>query len=238
MKELSLSPSQSNMIPIKYYPSNSWVIKSLTAGLGIALAGLVSWGTTAAGLLSIFYATGVSGLYSNRLRFEISLLYTIFTSKDWFSIIDNQIIISAIPVHDQVEFFAHYKVAAVLTLLETFELEDGLIHPATAQDWLDKGIDYLQIPAVDFVSLTKDQLITGVEYMHQYINKGKIVLVHCKAGRGRSASMVVAYLLKYGIGDKKFSHLEDAYNYLLKYRNINLNDEQKKGVYQFRDDIS
>ena len=35
------------------------------------------------------------------------------------------------------------------------------------------------------------------EYIHSSLNKNKIILVHCHAGKQRSASVIVSYLIRY-----------------------------------------
>ena len=61
----------------------------------------------------------------------------------------------------------------------------------------------------------------SVELIHNYIDKNplKAILVHCFMGSSRSATIIIAYLIKY----KEF-RLRDALNYLKEKRNVvNLN---------------
>ena len=43
-----------------------------------------------------------------------------------------------------------------------------------------------------------ESLPSLVHYIHKFINNNKNVLVHCKAGKQRSACVVCAYIIKYG----------------------------------------
>jgi predicted protein tyrosine phosphatase len=54
-----------------------------------------------------------------------------------------------------------------------------------------------------------------IDIMKQYINENKGVLVHCRAGVSRSASVVIAYLMKY-----YNMSFKDAYSYLITKRPI------------------
>ena len=67
------------------------------------------------------------------------------------------------------------------------------------------GIENIRINVDDHPSvshLEDNELLYGaldgtIEYIHKCLMSGKCVLIHCKAGRQRSASIVAAYLMKY-----------------------------------------
>ena len=68
------------------------------------------------------------------------------------------------------------------------------------------GIENIRINVDDKPSISHaednetmyNSLSSCVEYVHQRLGKGQGVLVHCRAGKQRSASVVAAYLIKYG----------------------------------------
>jgi atypical dual specificity phosphatase len=77
-------------------------------------------------------------------------------------------------------------VGAVLSLQEE-ELDDAA--------WLDAhGIASRRIPVPDYGAPTPEQLGGAIAWMREQIAEGKTVYVHCRAGIGRSATVVAAFL--------------------------------------------
>lgn len=59
------------------------------------------------------------------------------------------------------------------------------------------GIAYLHVPTIDFDVPAEHDLLRGAAFIHALARAGQSVYVHCKAGRGRSTSLVLAYLVLY-----------------------------------------
>ncbi|KAL3237580.1 tyrosine/serine/threonine protein phosphatase MSG5 RNJ42_01114 [Nakaseomyces bracarensis] len=72
----------------------------------------------------------------------------------------------------------------------------------------DKNIAYYHIPWTHSSNISKD-LLYLTDIMHRAVKEGKKVLVHCQCGVSRSASLIVAYLMRY-----EHLVLNDAYNRL------------------------
>jgi atypical dual specificity phosphatase len=70
--------------------------------------------------------------------------------------------------------------------LNTFEIEDA-------------GFEHRNICVEDFTSPTFDQIDEFVDYVGRKLGEGKKVLVHCYAGRGRTGTMIAAYLIHRGV---------------------------------------
>lgn len=58
-------------------------------------------------------------------------------------------------------------------------------------------IAYMQLKVLDVTVPSTEMIDAGVEFLHQQIEDGRIVLVHCAKGRGRSATILAAYLMRY-----------------------------------------
>ncbi len=58
-------------------------------------------------------------------------------------------------------------------------------------------IDYMKLKVLDVLVPPPEALDAGTEFIDRHIQSGGTVLVHCAKGRGRSATMVAGYLMRY-----------------------------------------
>ncbi|MDQ3868561.1 MAG: dual specificity protein phosphatase 23 [Thermoproteota archaeon] len=72
-------------------------------------------------------------------------------------------------------------------------------------DWLDNNsnnanysndIDYLHLKVEDYGAPSIEDLDYVVDYIQEKIDNNKPVMVHCAAGRGRTGTILAAYLIK------------------------------------------
>jgi protein tyrosine phosphatase len=80
----------------------------------------------------------------------------------------------------------------------------------------------------------------GVKWLYDILQESKgYAYVHCKAGRGRSATLIICYLLKYGttkhgIPKEQIDTLGKAITYATSKRGvININPAQRKAIETF-----
>ena len=65
------------------------------------------------------------------------------------------------------------------------------------QDWAEWGVTQLQLATVDFNNAPSQEMLRrGVEFIEKMNLCENSVYVHCKAGRGRSTTLVACYLMK------------------------------------------
>lgn len=73
--------------------------------------------------------------------------------------------------------------------LNTFEIEDA-------------GFEHKKICVEDFTAPSFDQIDEFVGFVNQKLVESKKVLVHCYAGRGRTGTMLAAYLIHQGMSSE------------------------------------
>jgi atypical dual specificity phosphatase len=153
-------------------------------------------------------------------------------SWPWWSTINDTLVLGAIPLKNKghIDILQYEEnVGAVLTLLEPFEWESKgpMSSPVQPEDWLQRKVIHHHIHAKDFVALNMEQIQRGVNFIHNQVQKGNRVYVHCKAGRGRSATVVACYLLKYC----GFFSVDEVLSYMKSRRpQIAINPLQKDAI--------
>lgn len=109
---------------------------------------------------------------------------------EWTSVVDENVILGGIPFgflgmpeHLRKDF----GVRGVINMCEEYK------GPCKKYDML--GIEELWLPTTDHFEPSLEDLKKAVQFIKKYERRGKRVYVHCRAGHGRSAAVVFAYLL-------------------------------------------
>lgn len=112
-------------------------------------------------------------------------------------------------------------IGSIFAILEEKEAltETFFSVPLKESDWQKAEIAYQRLSCPDMHAMELEEIEQAVEWVDQNISAGKAVYIHCKAGRGRSAMIVIAYLIRYHGMEYK-----DALQYL----------SQKRSVIRFR----
>lgn len=117
----------------------------------------------------------------------------------------------------QVEWLKGKGVTAILSLTE---------EPLPGE-WT-KGIETKHIPLKDHAPVSHREMQVGADYIHTSVAQGKVVLVHCLAGKGRTGSVVAAYLMAY-----EGRTAREAIDELRRSRGGSVESQQEKGVLEF-----
>ncbi|KAE8705870.1 putative dual specificity protein phosphatase DSP8 [Hibiscus syriacus] len=132
-----------------------------------------------------------------RILFYPTLLYNVFRNKiqsefRWWDEVDQFLLLGAVPFPGDVRRLKQLGVGGVITLNEPFEtlVSTSLYHA--------HGIDHLVIPTRDYLfAPSVSDISRAVDFIHKNASCGRTTYVHCKAGRGRSTTIVLCYLVEH-----------------------------------------
>ncbi|XP_031502138.1 phosphatidylglycerophosphate phosphatase PTPMT1-like [Nymphaea colorata] len=132
-----------------------------------------------------------------RVLFYPTLLYNVFRNKiepefRWWDEVDKFVLLGAVPFPKDVPRLKQLGVHGVVTLNEPYET---LVPTSLYQD---HGIDHLLIPTRDYLfAPSLLDICRAVDFIHKNASCRKTTYVHCKAGRGRSTTIVLCYLVQH-----------------------------------------
>ena len=177
----------------------------------------------------------ISAKIYSRLFFYPTLLFSYMNrsqTRHWFDRIDNQVILGALPLRTFVPQLEDEGVGGVLSMNEHFETRYTIL---SREEWARRGIEQQQLPTVDFFRApTQTDIHRGIDFIKEIGREGKSTYVHCKAGRGRSTTVVTCYLMQlHGISpDEAVTRIRE------KRSHINMCGEQMQAVRIFyRDNV-
>lgn len=151
-----------------------------------------------AGARALFYPTLVYNVVRNKLQAEFR----------WWDKIDEFVLLGAVPFPIDVPRLKELGVRGVITLNESYET----LVPTTL--YYAHGIDHLVIPTRDYCfAPSLHNICRAVDFIHKNALSGRTTYVHCKAGRGRSTTIVICYLVHY-----KLMTPDAAYEYVKSIR--------------------
>ncbi|MBA0831615.1 hypothetical protein Goarm_016068 [Gossypium armourianum] len=135
-----------------------------------------------AGARALFYPTLLYNLVRNKIQSEFR----------WWDRVDEFILLGAVPFPTDVPRLKDLGVSGVVTLNEPYEtlVPTSLYHA--------HNIHHLVIPTRDYLFAPSfADICQAVDFIHENASVGKTTYVHCKAGRGRSTTIVLCYLVEH-----------------------------------------
>ena len=117
------------------------------------------------------------------------LLGRTFKVRRWWDHVDPNVIVGAYPFKRDIEGLFQQGVRAVVNTCEEY------CGPTLEYERL--GIEQLHIPTTDFTHPRLRDIELAVEFVQSHVLKGDTVYIHCKAGRARSATVALCWLVKY-----------------------------------------
>ncbi len=118
------------------------------------------------------------------------LLGRILKIRRWWDRIDPLVIVGAYPFAGDIEQL--YSDEGVRAVVNTCEEYNGPVI-----EYEKHGIEQLRIPTTDFTHPRISDVEVAVEFVQQHVEAGDAVYIHCKAGRARSATVAICWLIKY-----------------------------------------
>lgn len=149
------------------------------------------------------------------------LLGRILKKRRWWDRIDSHVIVGAYPFAGDIASLRGEGVRAVVNTCEEYS------GPLSEYD--KHGIEQLHIPTTDFTHPKLSDVEAAVEFIQKYKLQNDVVYIHCKAGRARSATVAICWLIKY-----RGMSIQEAQQHLLRSRpHINPRLGQREVVQAF-----
>ena len=128
----------------------------------------------------------------SRLLFRPTLYWTLLKTRvlrveEHWSEIDDTLILGALPRKREWSLFQELQVGGVINMCAEWS--------GHTSEYARTGIEQLHLPTPDFTSPDVDALRNGVAFIDRFRSEGRRVYCHCKAGRGRSATIALAWLI-------------------------------------------
>ena len=120
----------------------------------------------------------------------IRFIYEKIQGHRWFDKITPQLWLGGAPYYARdYQFLLDNNITAVLNIRA--EREDNLAL------YKKHEINYKRLKVLDVTVPPAELIDVGVEFVRQQVEDGRSVLVHCAKGRGRSATILAAYLMRH-----------------------------------------
>ncbi len=113
----------------------------------------------------------------------------ILRRRNWWDRVDEHVILGALPFRRDVAKLKREGVTGVVNMCEEY--------PGPKRRYEEQKIEQLWLPTVDFNHPSAQFVEAGAEFIERHAQAGGTVYVHCKAGRARSATIVLWWLVRF-----------------------------------------
>ncbi|MFT5304013.1 MAG: atypical dual specificity phosphatase [Mariniblastus sp.] len=108
--------------------------------------------------------------------------------RNWWDRVDDHIVLGAFPFAADVSKMAGEGVKGVVNTCEEY--------PGPVEQYEKHGIEQMRMPTIDFTHPSFEDVCKAVEFIDRHVAAGDSVYIHCKAGRARSATVAICWLMK------------------------------------------
>jgi atypical dual specificity phosphatase len=116
------------------------------------------------------------------------LLFRIVPGRAYWDVIDDTVVMGAMPLPQHAAQLYALGVRGVVNMCEEYA--------GPTEAYRIGGLTQLHLPTIDFTAPSYDAVTRGVAFIREHAARNEKVYVHCKAGRGRSATLVLCWLME------------------------------------------
>jgi atypical dual specificity phosphatase len=109
--------------------------------------------------------------------------------RNWWDPIDPKVLLGGYPFASDAQRLYDAGVRAVVNTCEEYAGPES--------EYRRLGIEQFRMPTTDFTHPKLADVCGAVEFVEDHVRRGDAVYIHCKAGRARSATVAMCWLIKY-----------------------------------------